>query len=83
MVCHEGESLCGIKKLSEYSCLVDPQCGEPGAPDEATIASIVAISSLVEKHGLNVEVTNFGSTGYVTTQETIALLRELQSGNVP
>jgi lysophospholipase L1-like esterase len=53
-----------------------------GARDEETIPSIVA-QLLTREYKLNVEVTNFGASGYVTTQEVIALLRELQRGNTP
>jgi len=52
-----------------------------GARDEYTIASCVA-RSLTEK-GVGVEVTNFGETGYVSMQELITLLGELERGNVP
>jgi len=52
-----------------------------GAEDDATIPS--AVAKLLAKNDFKAIVTNFGSTGYVTTQEAIALLRELQRGNVP
>jgi lysophospholipase L1-like esterase len=53
-----------------------------GARDEETIPSFLA-KMLTQEHGFNVKVTNFGTGGYVTTQEVIALLRELQRGNIP
>jgi len=52
-----------------------------GARDDATIASFLA-KKLKEK-GLEAEVTNFGESGYVSTQEVITLIRELQKGNIP
>lgn len=52
-----------------------------GARDDFTIPSMA--SKQLAEHGFAAEVTNFGGPGYVSTQETIALLRELQAGNVP
>lgn len=52
-----------------------------GVRDDFTIPSQLA--RLLEGAGVAVEVTNLGETGYVSTQEAIALLRELQRGNVP
>jgi lysophospholipase L1-like esterase len=53
-----------------------------GARDDETIPSIVA-QVLTQEHQLGVEVTNFGASAYVSTQEVIALLRELQRQNKP
>jgi lysophospholipase L1-like esterase len=53
-----------------------------GARDEETIPSFLA-KTLTQEYGLNVKVRNFGTGGYVSTQEVIALLRELQRGNIP
>jgi lysophospholipase L1-like esterase len=53
-----------------------------GARDEETIPSFLA-KMLTQEYGFNVKVTNFGMGGYVTTQEVMAPLRELQSGNIP
>ncbi len=53
-----------------------------GARDDETIPSIVA-RRLTRDHGLSVEVTNFGESAYISTQEVIALLRELERGNRP
>ena len=52
-----------------------------GARDDHTIPSCMArrLSDL----GLDVEVKNFGQSAYVSTQEVITLLRELQKGNTP
>ncbi|MEO7458052.1 MAG: SGNH/GDSL hydrolase family protein [Gemmatimonadaceae bacterium] len=33
--------------------------------------------------GKRIEVTNFGESGYVTTQELLALMLELRAGNIP
>jgi lysophospholipase L1-like esterase len=53
-----------------------------GARDEFTIASLLS-KNLAEASGVAVEVTNFGQGAYVSTQELIALMLELQRGNVP
>jgi hypothetical protein len=53
-----------------------------GAQDGQTIASVVA-RALTEEYRQDVEVTNFGASAYVSTQEVITLLRELQRGNRP
>jgi lysophospholipase L1-like esterase len=52
--------------------------------DKATIASVAAqqLAAAVPK-GVAVEVTNFGESGYVFTQELIELELQLRSGNVP
>ena len=52
-----------------------------GARDAFTIPSIL----LQELHnkGVATEVINFGETGYVSTQEVIALLLQLQKGQLP
>ncbi|HZE74350.1 MAG TPA: SGNH/GDSL hydrolase family protein [Gemmatimonadales bacterium] len=52
-----------------------------GARDEFTIPSILARE--LESRGLRTEVTNFGESGYVSTQEVIALLLRLQKGDRP
>jgi lysophospholipase L1-like esterase len=52
-----------------------------GARDDHTIPSLVA-RRLYEK-GLRVEVRNHAEIGYVSTQEVIALIRELQGGYRP
>jgi lysophospholipase L1-like esterase len=52
-----------------------------GARDDYTIPSLFAKAAAAA--GQPVAVTNFGMTGYVSTQEEIALLLELQRGNIP
>jgi lysophospholipase L1-like esterase len=52
-----------------------------GARDPFTIPALLA-RELV-KRGVEARVTNFGETGYVSTQEIIELLLQLQRGNVP
>jgi hypothetical protein len=52
-----------------------------GARDDFTIASCLARN--LDEKGIPCEVTNFGESGYVSTQEVIALLQQLRSGNVP
>ena len=53
-----------------------------GSRDEFTIPSLLA-KDLARDPATRAEVTNFGQWAYVTTQELIALLLELQRGNVP
>lgn len=52
-----------------------------GARDEFTIPSWV--SKKLQDRNVDVWVTNFGEGGYVSTQEVITLMLELQKGNVP
>ncbi|MGE4101429.1 MAG: hypothetical protein AB7E74_05655 [Pirellulales bacterium] len=49
--------------------------------DDHTLPSLLAQS--LGNEGYQVEVTNFGQLGYVSTQEWIALALELRRGNVP
>lgn len=53
-----------------------------GARDEFTIPSLVS-KKLTNRLAAGVWVTNFGESGYVNTQEVMALMLELQRGNVP
>lgn len=52
------------------------------ARDDFTIPSLVS-KKLTNHLGSGVWVTNFGQIGYVTTQEVITLMLELQRGNRP
>lgn len=52
-----------------------------GARDDFTIASCLARD--LENKGIRCQVTNFGESGYVSTQEVIALVQQLRDGNVP
>lgn len=52
-----------------------------GARDEFTIPSLV--SKRLDQMGVHTWVTNLGEIGWVNTQEVIALILELQQGNVP
>jgi len=52
-----------------------------GARDDFTIPSILARE--LARNGLQAEVTNFGESGYVSTQEVIALMLRLQKGDYP
>lgn len=52
-----------------------------GVRDAYTIPSQLAATLTEEK--LPAIITNFGETGYVSTQEVIELLRQLQEGNIP
>lgn len=52
-----------------------------GVRDDFTIPSLLAKE--LEERAVACEVTNFGEAGYVTTQEIILLIRQLQKGNVP
>ncbi len=53
-----------------------------GARDDFTIPSLVS-KKLSDAVGTGAWVTNFGEVGYVSTQEVIALMLELQRGNIP
>jgi hypothetical protein len=52
-----------------------------GARDSMTIPAILA-RELANK-GITAEVTNFGESGYVNTQELVGLLLELQQDKIP
>jgi len=52
-----------------------------GVRDQYTIPSI--LGSELSKNEINVEVTNFGESGYVSTQEVVELELQLQQGNIP
>ncbi|MEE9269708.1 MAG: hypothetical protein V3V49_05540 [Candidatus Krumholzibacteria bacterium] len=52
-----------------------------GARDEYTVASLVG--KILSEKGVAADVTNFAESGYVSTQEVIALLLELRGGNIP
>jgi lysophospholipase L1-like esterase len=52
-----------------------------GARDDQTIPSLLARN--LHERGLAVEVRNLSEIGYVSTQELIALIRELQTGYRP
>lgn len=53
-----------------------------GAPDHETIPSRLA-SLLNREFGIDATVRNLGERGFVSTQEVIYLMRELQSGRRP
>jgi hypothetical protein len=52
-----------------------------GARDDQTIPSLVARG--LHESGVRAEIRNLAEIGYVSTQETIALMRELQAGYRP
>src|SRR5215813_4407022 len=52
-----------------------------GAGDDSTIPSIFAEEA--KNKGVNCEVVNFGQYAYVSTQEVIELMLQLQKGNIP
>lgn len=52
-----------------------------GVPDDQTIPSHIA--RLLWDGGVHAEVVNYGQLGYMSTQELVALMREVQQGNVP
>ena len=53
-----------------------------GAPDTETIPSFMA-RQLNTELGVDVQVRNLGEIGYVSTQEIVALIRQLQLGRRP
>lgn len=53
-----------------------------GARNDFTIPSLLA-KKLAEAGEFRVRVVNFGESGYVSTQELVALIREIQGGHVP
>jgi hypothetical protein len=53
-----------------------------GAPDWGTIPAYIQAGLAKRRSGL-VCVVNFGETGYVSTQDVITLMMQLQAGNVP
>lgn len=53
-----------------------------GARDDFTIPSLVS-RRLTDALGPSVDVVNFGELGFVSTQEMVLLLRELQAGPCP
>ncbi len=53
-----------------------------GAPDDDTIPSL--LERALQHDGIsNVQITNFGQIGYVSTQEVIELSEQLRLGNIP
>ena len=52
-----------------------------GSRDDHTIPAL--LTQKLYEQGISSSVTNFGETGYVNTQEVIALFLELQKGNKP
>jgi hypothetical protein len=52
-----------------------------GARDDRTIPSLIARK--LHERGLRIEVRNLAEIGYVSTQEVVALIRELQAGYRP
>lgn len=52
-----------------------------GVRDDHTIPSLTG--DMLSQKGFHTEVFNFGESGYVSTQELVALMVELKKGNVP
>lgn len=52
-----------------------------GARDDYTIPSI--LQKMLDSAGIVTEVKNFGESGYVSTQEVLLLMRNIQKGDVP
>lgn len=52
-----------------------------GARDAFTLPALLGRE--LKHQGVDTEVVNFGESGYVSTQEVIALLLQLQKGNIP
>lgn len=53
----------------------------PGARDEYTIPS--DLSRELEQRGIHCQITNFGEMAFISTQQLIEMLLQLQKGNVP
>jgi hypothetical protein len=53
-----------------------------GARDDYTIPSLVA-KILHTKYDMQAKITNFGELGYISTQEAIRYMQELQHHNIP
>lgn len=52
-----------------------------GARDSFTIPSL--LSQILSEHGISIHVVNYGESGFVSTQEVIALMLQLKKGNIP
>jgi len=52
-----------------------------GVRDQFTIPSLIGFE--LTKKGIPVEIMNLGESGYVSTQEMIEFIHQLQNGNVP
>lgn len=52
-----------------------------GVRDDHTIPSLTG--DMLSQKGFHMDVFNFGESGYVSTQELVALMVELKNGNVP
>ena len=44
---------------------------------------MIRIGKFLSEHGVKVEITNFGQSGRVSTQEVIDLFLQLQKSNTP
>jgi len=53
-----------------------------GARDDFTIPSIIN-KILFNEYGVDAEIINFGEVGYVSTQELIRFMMEIQNNNIP
>lgn len=70
-----------INKSIKIFCFGGSTMWGTGARDNFTIPSF--LSKKLYDRGYSVEITNFGETGYVSTQELIRLELELRKGNIP
>lgn len=69
-----------LKKLKIFMFGGSTMWGE-GVRDQYTIPSLVAQDLSARK--IKAEITNFGEVAYVTTQELIELVLQLERGNIP
>jgi hypothetical protein len=52
-----------------------------GARDYMTIPSV--LTQMLMDNNIHTQIVNYGESGYVSTQEVIALMLQLQEGNIP
>jgi lysophospholipase L1-like esterase len=71
----------GVDKVINIFMLGGSTLWGVGARDDYTIPSLVA--RFLSEHGIKVNITNFGESGYVNTQEVIYLFLQLQKSNIP
>jgi len=80
----------GIRKTSQHTCTNEKlkifffggsTVWGTGVRDDFTLPSL--LSKQLAAHDICADVTNFGESGYVNTQELFILIRELEKNNIP